>query len=312
MLTQLPILPLATQYSTAALTNVYLKPMEIRRRPGTDRTAGKRYGVARVNRLVGTGNGYVAMYDVPEFGYNGPPHRLPTAPAKGGSATEGTAWASDATHWCNTTQLATAAATFQTDIPYAAFSAYNWLVRIDRAGEVTKTGTVLATVAGLNWLTGNGTEFLKELEIGDTVAVGTGSPSSPIERRIVTSVINDTAAMVDMPFTVDHGGEAISGADTRLLSYNGSASAAGSRDDFKVTDVGGFALITFGCSNKSGNKLPVGTVVQVVRSTPRAVSIYPGVHNVVLGEVAVVNLVGSATTGATTDTIDVTIEPVPS
>ena len=306
MLAQLPVLPLVNGFSAAALAAaVTLKPIETRRRPGTDRTAGKRPSLLRIQRssLVGT----VAVYaiDCPEIDYNGGPTSTLT-PAAGGTATGGTSWSSTADHWANKTQLAAAAATFQTDIPYTAFSAYNWLVRIDREDMVSKSGTV-TIVTGSPAVTGSSSAFRKEIVVGANITIGT-------ETKTVVAVLSDTVLLCDTPFTqTGASGLSYTALDTRALQYNASASAAGSRDDYKVTDVGGYALITFGCSNKGTNVLPINTIISVVRTTPRllvsaAEGVDPGFLNIMAGEFAFVVVTGSTTTGAATTITNVSLE----
>lgn len=310
MLTQLPVLPLLTDYSVTALAAALAhKPVEVRRRPGTERTAGRRQGVARISKMAFTSAVDIYALDVPELGFNGLPatNRVPNV----GGATSGGSWAADATHWENNTQLAAAAATFQTDIPYAAFDKYNWLVVLDRDNLVSKTcATSIANSDGSVLVRGTGTVFRKELEVGAKIVIGAYT-------RTVTAVFSDTRLLIDAP-TGSVSESAYTATDTRVLTYNGSASAVGTRDDFKVSDVGGFALITFGCLNQSGNKLPAGTRIRIIRTTPRAVVMTsvatnppPGI-NISVGDFMFAVTEGSPTTGATTDVVGITIEPTPS
>lgn len=306
MLAQLPVLPIINGFSAAALAAATtLKPVETRRRPGTDRTAGKRPSLLRIQRSALVGTVSVYAIDCPEIDYNGGPTSTLT-PAAGGTATGGTAWSSTADHWANKTQLAAAAATFQTDIPYAAFSNYNWLVRIDREEMVTKTSTA-TIVTGSPIVTGAASAFRKEIVVGGLITIGT-------ETKTVVAVISDTVLLCDTPFTqTGASGLTITALDTRVLQYNGSASAAGSRDDFKVTDVGGYGLITFGCSNKGSNVLPINTIISVVRSTPRLLvtatdGADPGFLNIMAGEFAFAVIAGSTSTGAATTITNISLE----
>ncbi len=125
------------------------------------------------------------------------------------------------------------AVTFQTNIPYVAWANYNWIVEtVSRklvgtftvtAGVIAGSSTTLNT-AGVNILEGD------VLVIGGQVVT-------------VVSVTSDTVALVTPAVTVTAGaiGYQLSQRD-RIKTYAASPTLS---TEYSVTDVGGYALITF-------------------------------------------------------------------
>lgn len=143
----------------------------------------------------------------------------------------GNAYAAAATPVANTFRPDGSALTFQTDIPFVAFANYNWLVEVSR---FRLTGTV-AVAAGV--VTGTGTDFDPQLDVGDQIEING-------RRMTVTARTSDTAAVLDdTTFTVAAGAVAFNVARAkRMKTY---AAAPAGPEQYSVTNVGGFALITF-------------------------------------------------------------------
>lgn len=123
---------------------------------------------------------------------------------------------------------------FQTNIAYAAFSNYNWIVET-AARKLVGTVTVVAGV-----VTGSSTTFNTagvKILVGDVLMLG-GLLCT------VTAVTTDTAAVVTPAIDVTAGGLAyqLSQRD-RLKTYAASPTLS---THYGVTNVGGYALITFG------------------------------------------------------------------
>lgn len=126
------------------------------------------------------------------------------------------------------------AVAFQTNIPYAAFSNYNWIVET-AARRLVGTVTVVGGV-----VTGSSTTFNTagvNILLGDVLVIGGLA-------CVVTAVTSDTAAVVSPAIDVGAGGVAyqVSKRD-RLKTYAGSPTLS---TQYSVTNGGGFAIITFG------------------------------------------------------------------
>lgn len=154
--------------------------------------------------------------------------------------------------------VAAAQTTFQTSIPYAAFSNYNWLVETPGykcTGTVTLSGTAL---------TGSGTAFLTELSIGDTVTIGS-------YRALVVSVADDTNAVLDTSGTAAALSVLYNWTPSkRFKQYAASPSGP---HQYNVTDVGGYALITLAVAPPVDPAIPGVTALglKVYRVTPATV-----------------------------------------
>lgn len=131
-----------------------------------------------------------------------------------------------------------AAVNYQTRIPFAALSNYNWVIRVAKG---PRTGTVAVT-ANSNVITGTGTQFLTELAVGKTIRIGD-------QVRRIATITSATAATSDDVFEVAATGVAISLDDEILVQTT----------DYTVSNVGGFALITLGAAAKG----PAGSIMEV-------------------------------------------------
>lgn len=159
---------------------------------------------------------------------------LPSAFAVPGNPVLGNAFASATTPTLQMFSGTGVATTFQTNIPYAAFSNYNWIVEtLSRklvgtftvtAGVIAGSSTTLNT-AGVNVIA------------GDVLVIGGQTVT-------VVSVTSDTVATVTPAVTVTAGavGYQLSQRD-RVKAYNVSPTLS---THYGVTNVGGFGLITFG------------------------------------------------------------------
>jgi hypothetical protein len=138
--------------------------------------------------------------------------------------------------------------TFQTTIPYAAFSGYNWIVEVP---SFKLTGTFTITAAGV--ITGSGSALDTETKVGDTVIIGG-------QAGTITAVSSATAATWDTRVAVAALAVGYNTArDRRIKTYN--ASVGTNPEYFTVTDVGGYALITFGVAPPKANYAPSAGIV---------------------------------------------------
>ena len=117
-----------------------------------------------------------------------------------------------------------AATVYDTAVPFAAFSNYNWLLRIDNS---TRTGTAAVT-ANSATVTGTGTAFTTELAIGDEITING-------ERKIVKDIASATSLTVTAPFSAAASGAAVFLNDAVLPVTT----------DYAISNNGGFARITF-------------------------------------------------------------------
>jgi hypothetical protein len=103
------------------------------------------------------------------------------------------------------------AATFQTDITYAAYSTGNWAVRklSDSRGAIT--GTVTVTAASKT-VAGSGTAFDTECHVGELIAVGT-------QVREIQSIASATSLTVSLAFDTTSAGATAVGA---VAGYSGA------------------------------------------------------------------------------------------
>jgi hypothetical protein len=87
---------------------------------------------------------------------------------------------------------------FQTNIPYVAFSNYNWICE---SSKYVLTGTVTVTAAS-NVVTGSGTGFLAAVNVGDTILVNS-------EFQTVLFIVSDTVLWTENNFASAAAGVAI-------------------------------------------------------------------------------------------------------
>lgn len=137
------------------------------------------------------------------------------------------------------------ATTYDTDIDYAAFSNYNWLVHMDRSA---RTGTAAVTAASKT-VTGTTTEFTTELQVGDEIEINA-------EHRTVVAIASDTSLTVDRAFVNTASGKTCYLVDALLVHTT----------DFTVANNGGKARITLAAAGKG----PAGANMDVHFVTPEA------------------------------------------
>jgi hypothetical protein len=120
---------------------------------------------------------------------------------------------------------------FQTDITYAAFSNYNWLVRKRSDSRGAITGTVSVT-AGSKTVTGSGTAFDTECHVGEKIIVGT-------QIREIASIASATSLAVSLAFDSTAAGatataqiDGMSGLSGTVAVTAGSAAVAGTNTVF--------------------------------------------------------------------------------
>lgn len=136
------------------------------------------------------------------------------------------------------------ATTYDTQIPYTAFGNYNYLVKLDKS---TRTGT--ATIAANSaTVTGSGTQFVTELEIGDEITING-------ERKIVKAIASATSLTVTEAFQTSGGTLAVFLNDAIMLITT----------DVTFSDPGtGFTRVTFAAAAKA----PLGANIEVHKVTP--------------------------------------------
>lgn len=126
---------------------------------------------------------------------------------------------------------------FQTNIPFTAFSNYNWVVE---TSSFKLTGTV-AVAAGV--VTGTGTDFNPEIDVGDELMLGG-------QLCVVTARTSDTAAVVTPAITVSAGAAGYNLAQNKWVKeYNDTEGTNPAL--YAVDDVGGYAVIDFGVAPPS-------------------------------------------------------------
>lgn len=126
---------------------------------------------------------------------------------------------------------------FQTNIPFAAFSNYNWIVET-LSFKLTGTVTVAAGV-----VTGSSTNFDPEIDVGDELILGG-------KLCVVTARTSDTAAVVSPAINVDAGASGYNvSQNKRIKTYNDTEGTNPLL--YAVDDVGGYAAIDFGVAPPS-------------------------------------------------------------
>lgn len=209
-------------------------------------------------------------------------------------------------------ELEAAAGNIQTEIPYVAFDSYNWVVRRNLQEPITITDSftitegVIFNCASLD---------RKIVSVGAKITVDT--LYGPVTREIV-AIADGTYVIVELPFPAS----ITSGSSFRVdvpefLTYNGICSIGGSDDDFNVTDVGGYALITLGCQRYTPQLMPINSTITIYQVTPRLLS-YMGptitddemhvCHEVIPGTMAFCSAQGLATGEGTGVIRQVTME----
>lgn len=124
--------------------------------------------------------------------------------------------------------------TFQTDIPYAAWANNNFVVE---TMSFKLTGTFTVTAGGA--ITGSSTNFIPEIDVGDKVIIG----GRVFEIATVTSDTAATVTAATAGTAVTAGAVGYSIEQSKFIKTYASSETGPQQYD--VSDVGGFALITF-------------------------------------------------------------------
>lgn len=141
------------------------------------------------------------------------------------------------------------ATAFDTQIPYAALSNYNIMVRASKSGRTNAGAGTVAVTANSATVTGTSTAFLTELRIGDEIQING-------ETRTVIAIASATSLTVDAPFI-----NAASGVVCSLIDGILAATT-----DYTVSNVGGFVRVTVGHATKAPN----GAKLEIMLVTPVA------------------------------------------
>lgn len=267
----LSILPLVKAQAAAEGATTYSKPVRCKGPGAVTSLRSHMRAKLRIDRAGVVGTVAVMGAELPNPGISGwPSSNVLEAP----SLTRPTASAVTGHYDGESIALSAAAAVVTcTRLTHAAWSAGNIWVRVRKMGQVAKTGTVAAT-AGDTTLAGTNTLFTKELEPGMYVADGNTSAANVY---VVKSIESDTSATLMQPVAETLSGATLYGEDVQWLTYNASAAAASTDDDFKVSSSSGYLQVTIGCARYTSDKLPIGTVVDIFKGTPREV-IAAGAH----------------------------------
>lgn len=135
--------------------------------------------------------------------------------------------------------------TFQTDIDYAAFSNYNWLVRKRSDSRGAITGTVSVTAASKT-VTGSGTAFDTECHVGEKIIVGT-------QVREIASIASATSLTTTLAFDTTAAGatataqvDGKSGLTGTVAVTSGSAAVTGTSTVFTEQVAAGEDIVIAG------------------------------------------------------------------
>ena len=249
--------PVVLQQATAEAGTAYTKPMSLRQANAPANLKGDRLARCVINRsaIIGT----VALMGAD----------LTAVEVGGGYPTQGSTsitrpTASNLTGHYDGERvvLSTALAVVPcARLTHAAYSAQNIIVRVHKKGFVSKAGTLSGT-AGDHTLTGSSTQFLKELEAGFEILISG-------YRYHVAQIISATSMVLVEPLATSPSGTSYTGEEVQWLTYNASAAAGSTDDDWKVSSSSGLLELTFGCNRYTSDKFPAGTVIDIFKGTPK-------------------------------------------
>lgn len=251
--------PVVLQQATAEAGTGYSKPMSLRQKNVPANLKGDRLARCRIDRAAAIGT--VALMGAD----------LTTVEVGGGYRVQGVAGVTRPTasnitgHYDGERiQISTALAVIPcTRLTHAAWSAQNIIVRVHKTGLVSKAGTLSGT-AGDHTLTGSSTQFLKELEPGFEIVISG-------YKYHVAQILSATSCVVLEPLQTSPSGTSYTGEEVQWLTYNGSAAAGSTDDDFKVSSSSGTLEITCGCNRYTSDKFPAGTIIDIFKGTPRKI-----------------------------------------